>query len=174
MCEGKQGSDQPLGGVPEFDGLWVLQTNTDFEPSQIATRYKALWMVEQVFRTSKALLDMRPIFHKCDETIRGHIFCSFLALVLQSELHRRMQAAGTEAEWADIRRDLNALTETEIEQDGKRFLVRSATQGSIVAILRCAGARLPQTIRQIETAEMGKRCRRPNDMRRSPELQVNS
>ena len=138
-----------------FDGLWVLHTNTDFEPGQIAARYKALWMVEQVFRTSKALLDTRPIFHKCDETIRGHVFCSFLALVLQSELQRRMQAAGIEAEWADIRRDLNALTETEIEQDGKRFLVRSATQGSIVAILRCAGARLPQTIRQIETAEHG-------------------
>ena len=136
-----------------YDGLWVLQTNTDFEPGQIATRYKALWMVEKVFRTSKDLLDTRPIFHKCDETIRGHVFCSFLALVLQSELRRRMQAAGIEAEWADIRRDLNALTETEIEQDGKRFLVRSATQGSIVAILRCAGAQLPQTIRQIETAE---------------------
>ena len=138
-----------------FGGLWVLHTNTDFEPGQIATRYKALWMVEQVFRTSKALLETRPIFHKCDETIRGHVFCSFLALVLQSELQRRMQAAGVEVEWADIRRDLNALTETEIEQDGKRFLVRSATQGSIVAILRCAGARLPQTIRQIETAEHG-------------------
>ena len=138
-----------------FDGLWVLHTNTDFEPGQIAARYKALWMVEQVFRTSKALLETRPIFHKCDETIRGHVFCSFLALVLQSELQRRMQAAGIEAEWADIRRDLNALTETEIEQDGKRFLVRSATQGSIVAIFRCAGARLPQTIRQIETAEHG-------------------
>ena len=32
------------------------------------------WMVEKVFRTSKALLDTQPIFHKCDETIRGHVF----------------------------------------------------------------------------------------------------
>jgi hypothetical protein len=136
-----------------YDGLWVLQTNTDFNPSEIAARYKALWMVEQCFRTSKTLLETRPIFHKRDETIRGHVFCSFLALVLQSELRRRMEAAGIEAEWADIVRDLNALTETEIEQDGKRFLVRSATQGSIAAILRCAGVRLPKTIRQIETAE---------------------
>ena len=136
-----------------YDGLWVLQTNTDFNPREIAARYKALWMVEQCFRTSKSLLETRPIFHQCDETIRGHVFCSFLALVLQSELRRRMDAAGIEAEWADILRDLNALTETEIEQDGKRFLVRSATQGSIAAILRCAGARLPKTIRQVETAE---------------------
>ena len=110
-----------------FDGLWVLQTNTDFKPREIAARYKALWMVEQVFRTSKSLLNTRPVFHKRDETIRGHVFCSFLALVLQSELRRRMDATGIEAEWADIRRDLNALTETEIEQDGKCFLVCSAS-----------------------------------------------
>ena len=136
-----------------FDGLWVLQTNTDFHAPEIAARYKALWMVEQVFRSSKTLLETRPIFHRCDETIRGHVFCSFLALVLQTELRRRMLAAGIEAEWADILRDLNALTETEIEQDGKRFLVRSATRGNVAAILRCAGARLPQTIRQVDTGE---------------------
>ena len=64
-----------------------------------------------------------------------------------------MQAAGIEAEWVDIRRDLNALTKTDIEQDGKRFLVRSATQSSIAAILRCAGARLPPIIRQIKGPE---------------------
>jgi transposase len=34
----------------------------------------------------KSLLDTRPIFHKCDETIRGHVFCSFLALLLRKEL----------------------------------------------------------------------------------------
>ena len=106
--------------------------------------------MEQRFRTTRSLLHTRPVFHKCGETLRGHVFCSFLALVLQSELRRRMQAAGIEAEWADFLRDLNALTETEIEQDGKRFLVRSATLGSIAAILRCAGTRLPRTIRQIE------------------------
>ena len=64
-----------------------------------------------------------------------------------------MDAAGIEAEWVDIRRDLDALIETEIEQDGKRFLVRNATRGNIAAILRCAGARLPQINRQITTDE---------------------
>ena len=77
----------------------------------------------------------------------------FRTAVEPGELRCRMQAAGIDAEWADICRDLNALTETEIEQNGKRFLVRSATRGSVAAILRCAGARLPQTIRQVEPAE---------------------
>ena len=44
--------------------------------------YKKLWTVEQTFHTAKRLFSTRPIFHKYDETIRGHVFCSFLALVL--------------------------------------------------------------------------------------------
>ena len=33
-------------------------------------------MAEQVFRAAKSLLDTRPIFHKTDATICGHVFCS--------------------------------------------------------------------------------------------------
>ena len=107
-------------------------------PKEIAHRYKALCMVERVFRTSRSILDTRPIFHKCDQTIRGHVFGSFLALPLQSELRRRMDAAGIPLG------ALSALTETEITQNGKRSLVRSATRESIAVILRCAGVRLPK------------------------------
>ena len=53
----------------------------------------------------KALLATRPIFHKYDQTIRGHIFCSFLALVLRKELEDRLLAAGHDFEWADIVQD---------------------------------------------------------------------
>ena len=108
-----------------FDGMWVLRTNTELSAVEIALRYKQLWMVEQIFRTAKSLLDTRPIFHKTDATICGHVFCSFLALVLRDELFRRMDNAGVSAEWDDILRDLNALTETAITYKGKTFVVRS-------------------------------------------------
>ena len=49
-------------------------------------KYKQLWMVEQIFRSMKSILATRPIFHKLDETIRGYVFCSFLASVLAKEL----------------------------------------------------------------------------------------
>ena len=54
-----------------FDGMWVLRTNTELSAVEVALRYKQLWMVEQVFRTAKSLLDTRPIFHKTDATICG-------------------------------------------------------------------------------------------------------
>lgn len=132
-----------------FDGIWVLRTNTRFTPGETALRYKQLWMVEQIFRTAKALLDTRPIFHKADETIRGHVFCSFLALMLQKELFRRLDQDGIEVEWDDVMRDLNALTETRIVQGEKRFVVRSRTRGVAGKIFQCAGVKLPSTIRRI-------------------------
>jgi len=54
-----------------YDGKWVLTTNMDLPSAEVALKYKQLWMVEDVFRSMKSLLDTRPIYHKCDETIRG-------------------------------------------------------------------------------------------------------
>jgi len=77
-----------------YDGKWVLKTNTALTTEQVALKYKELWQVEQVFRDMKSVLDARPIFHQRDETIRGHVFCSFLALVLRKELDSRLERAG--------------------------------------------------------------------------------
>src|SRR5512135_2527771 len=98
------GSDSPRFRIDEAkvaedarsDGKWVLRTNTNLDSSEVALQYKQLWMVEQWFRSCKSLLQTRPIYHKCDETIRGHVFCSFLALVLRQELQARLEERGHE------------------------------------------------------------------------------
>ena len=137
-----------------FDGIWVLRTNnTELTAVEIALRYKQLWMVEQIFRTAKSLLDTRPIFHKTDATICGHVFCSFLALVLRDELFRRMDNAGVSAEWNDIVRGLDALTETTITYNGKAFAVRSNAVGVAGKIAQCVGVRLPNTVRQVDVVK---------------------
>src|SRR5262249_43986730 len=82
-----------------YDGTWVLRTNLDLPTAEIALKYKQLWMVEDLFRSIKSLLRTRPVFHKRDETIRGHVFCSFLAMILRKELMERLQAAGLKLEW---------------------------------------------------------------------------
>ena len=85
----------------------VLCTNTTLPAAEAAVQYKRLYLVEQLFRTAKSLVDTRPIFHQWDATIKGHVFCSFLALVLLDELKRRLSpSADWQLEWADIRRDL--------------------------------------------------------------------
>jgi len=132
-----------------FDGIFVLRTNTDLNPLAAMLRYKQLWTVERIFRTDKHLFATRPIFHKLDETIRGHVFCSFLALVLKIELEQRIAALGESTSWPEILSDLDALTETSMDQDAKRFLVRSAPRPAATLALRAAGVALPPTVRQI-------------------------
>src|SRR6202163_3183380 len=131
-----------------FDGVFVLRTNTDLNPLVAMLRYKQLWTVEQTFRTAKHLLATRPIFHKLDETIRGHVFCSFLALVLKAALEDRIAALDRSGSWPEIIADLDSLTETDIEHDGKRFIVRSAPRPAASLALRAAGVALPPTVRE--------------------------
>jgi len=131
----------------KFDGIFVLRTNTELAALDAMLCYKQLWTVEQTFRTSKHLLSTRPIFHKRDETIRGHVFCSFLALVLKKALEDHIAALGRDSSWPEIIADLDSLTETEIEQDGKRFVLRCAPRPAASLALRATGVALPPTVR---------------------------
>jgi transposase len=142
-------NQQKISDEERFDGKWVLKTNTNMTPEQVALKYKELWQVEHVFRDMKSILDTKPIFHKRDETIRGHVFCSFLALVLRKELDRRLEKAGHGFEWADIKQDLKALQEITIEDNGKTLAVRSECIGACGKVFQAVGIAMPPTIREI-------------------------
>ena len=158
------GSDSPHFRIDEakiaedarYDGKWVLRTNTDLDSAEVALQYKQLWMVEHWFRSCKTLLQTRPIYHKCDETIRGHVFCSFLALVLRQELQARLEERGHDLEWADVIADLDRLQLVEVEQDGKRFLLRSEVQGSCGKVFQAAGVAMPPTVQQASPTGPGR------------------
>ena len=130
-----------------YDGKWVLTSNTALSARELALKYKQLWTVEDMFRSMKSLLETRPIYHKCDATIRGHVFCSFLALVLRKELQDRLEAKGWRLEWADIIRDLDNLLELEVTVSGKGYLIRNEIKGSVAKVAQAAGAALPPSIR---------------------------
>jgi transposase len=132
-----------------FDGKWVLRTNTDLPPEEVALKYKELWQVEHAFRDMKSILVSRPIFHKRDATIKGHVFCSFLALMLGKELNRRLEKSGYDFEWAAIKQDLKALQETRIEEKGKSLAIRSECQGTAGRVFQAVGVAIPPTIREI-------------------------
>jgi hypothetical protein len=130
-----------------YDGKWVLTTNTDLPAREVAVKYKQLWMVEDVFRSMKSLLDTRPVYHKCDETIRGHVFCSFLALLLRKELEDRLARKRWKLEWADVIRDVDNLVEMKIEINGKSFVFRGQTSGVAGKVFQACGVALPPVLR---------------------------
>jgi Transposase DDE domain len=137
-----------------FDGLFVLRTNTRLSPLQVVLRYRNLLAVEQGFLAAKALLATRPIFHRTDAAIRGHIFCTFLALMLRQELMDQLAARRLALpEWQHIVEDLLDLSEIEVEQDGRRALLRTAPGPAIDPLCRALGASLPPVFQELPRAE---------------------
>ena len=130
-----------------YDGLWVLATNTTLSAREMALKYKQLWMVEDAFRSMKSLLATRPIWHQCDETIVGHVFCSFLALLLRKRLQDRLAEKGWRLEWNDVIRDVEELVEMEISVQGKGYVIRSAARGVAGKVAQACGVALPPTLR---------------------------
>jgi len=146
----KKAFEIDIGKVAEearYDGLFVLRTNARITPLQAVLRYRDLIQVEQLFRTAKALMRTRPIYHSSDAAIRGHVFCSFLALILRKELDERCRAAGFRPEWGDVLRDLDRLQEVTISKDGREMTLRTPATGVIGPLFKAARMALPPNIR---------------------------
>jgi len=130
-----------------YDGKFVLRTNTNLPAAEVALQYKRLLLVEQFFRALKSVLETRPIYHHWDATIRGHVFCSFLALVLVDDLKRRLAERSWRLEWEAIRQDLEALCEVEVREGDQWYLLRTALQGAAGKVLQAAGVAIPPPVR---------------------------
>jgi transposase len=141
-----------LAEEAQFDGIFVLRTNAKLTSLQAVLRYRDLLQVEDLFRRAKAVLATRPIFHSADAAIRGHVFCSFLALVLQKELDDRCRQAGLRPEWREVLRDLDRLQEATMVQDGKRLVIRTPTAGLTGRLFQIAGVALPPNVREVAAA----------------------
>ena len=103
-----------------------------------------------MFRDVKSLLNTRPVYHNSDANIAGHVFCSFLALVLRKELDRRLAENDHRFEWNDIKLDLKALKQVEIEEGDKRFAIRSECKGDCGKIFQSVRVALPPKIKAID------------------------
>jgi transposase len=148
---GKKAFEIDIGKLADearYDGIFVLRTNARITPLQAVLRYRDLIRVEQLFRTAKALMRTRPIYHSSDAAIRGHVFCSFLALVLRKELDARCRTAGWRPEWGDVLRSLDRLQEVTISKDGREMTLRTPATGLTGPLFKAARIALPPNVRE--------------------------
>lgn len=138
-----------LADEARFDGVTVLRTNSKITPLQATLRYRDLLQVEALFRAAKSVLRTRPIYHVNDAAIRGHVFCSFLALVLSKELARLCAEKHIDIEWGDLLRDLDRLQQATIDKDGKQIVTRTPVTGQVGAVFKAAGVALPPNMREL-------------------------
>ena len=130
----------------------MLRTNARITPLQAVLRYRDLIQVEQLFRAAKALMRTQPIYHSSDAAIRGHVFCSFLALILRQELDERCRKVGFRPEWGDVLRDLDRLQEVTITRDGRAMILRTPASGVIGPLFKAARIALPPNVRDPSAA----------------------
>jgi hypothetical protein len=138
-----------LAEEARFDGIFVLRTNAKITPLQAVLRYRDLLKVENLFLRTKAVMRTRPIFHSSDAAIRGHVFCSFLALTMQKYLEDLSRRAGVIPEWKTLLRDLDRLQQVRIRHRDNDWLVRTDVSKPIADLFHHAHIALPPRARQM-------------------------
>ena len=138
-----------LAQEARFDGIFVLRTNAKITPLQAVLRYRDLLKIENLFLRTKAVMRTRPIFHSSDAAIRGHVFCSFLALVMQKCLEDLSREAGGAPEWKTLLRDLDRLQHVRIRYRNNDWLVRTDVSKSIADLFCHAHIALPPRAKQM-------------------------
>jgi transposase len=130
-----------------YDGKFVLRTNTQLKAGEVALQYKRLLLVERFFRAVKSTMETRPVYHQWDSTIKGHVFCSFLALVLHYELQKRLKTHDYKLEWDSICQDLEDLSEVAVREGEQWYNLRTALQGVAGKVLQAVGVAVPPSVK---------------------------
>jgi transposase len=77
------------------EGCYLLRTNLSGEtPEELWKTYIQLTDVEEVFRTEKTELAIRPIWHQLEHRVQAHVLFSFLAYAMWKTLQTWMERSG--------------------------------------------------------------------------------
>ena len=113
-----------------WDGLLGVISNTDeLTPTQILSRYRGLWSIEESFRISNHDLRMRPIYHWTPDRISGHILICFIAYTLVRQAMYRVSRQHEPMSFEKIRNELlHAQASILIDTStGKKYILPSKT-----------------------------------------------
>jgi len=132
-----------------YDGKWVLRTNTDLPAGEVALAYKSLWQVEQAFRQLKSGLEIRPVFLRLEDHVRGHILVCFLALVMEAALQRLLAATGSRSGYQEVLDDLAGALAVRFEARGRAWLWRTDLPGAANDAFRAVGLRPPPRVQPL-------------------------
>lgn len=110
-----------------YDGFLAISTNnTSLEATEILSQYKQLFKIEHSFRTFKSHLEMRPMFHWTNKRIEGHICLCYIAFTLLNHVLLKTKEANLNLTENSLRKTLDKMQMSLIEQDQKKIYLRSA------------------------------------------------
>ena len=132
-----------------YDGKWVVRTNTDLPTDEVALAYKSLWQIEQAFRELKSGLEIRPVYLRLEEHVRGHILVCFLALVMEATLRRLLAETGSHSGYQEVLDDLAGVQAARFNGRGKAWLWRTELPGVANDAFRAVALRPPPRVQPL-------------------------
>ena len=138
---------QPVAGTMlTHPGVYCLRTNElTWDAERLWRTYTLLTDLEAVFRSLKSELGLRPIYHRTEARVDGHLFISVLAYQCVQLIRRRLRAHGISERWSTLRDRLAGqcrVTATFRRADGRTLHVRQATRAepAQLAIIQALGS----------------------------------
>jgi hypothetical protein len=120
------------GSAAAHPGVYCLRTTlVDQDNATLWRTYIMLTELESVFRSLKTDLGLRPVFHRIDRRVEGHLFISVLAYHFVHTLRLQLKARGVNDSWSTLRQALatqRRVTVTLQRRDGRAVHVRKATR----------------------------------------------
>lgn len=120
------------GSAAMHPGVYCLRTTLlEVDNTTLWRTYTMLTNLESVFRSLKTDLGLRPIFHRVDRRVEGHLFISVLAYHFVHTIRLRLKAHGINESWEALRATLatqRRVTVTLNRRDGRTVHVRKASR----------------------------------------------
>jgi hypothetical protein len=90
-------NEEAVAKERRLEGRYFLLTNAaSLSPSEAVEAYFTLQEVERAFREMKDFLRLRPVYHRIDRRVRGHLFVCVLSYLLERSLSHQLRQAGSE------------------------------------------------------------------------------
>ena len=112
-------------------GVYCLRTShKELDEGTLWKTYTMLTELESVFRSMKSELGMRPIYHRLEKRIKGHLFITVIGYHLVHTIRYRLKDKGIKSSWSSLLRELegqNRITVSMNCKDGKILHIRKST-----------------------------------------------
>ncbi|NLV53528.1 MAG: IS1634 family transposase [Bacteroidales bacterium] len=123
----KQGVD-----INGHSGVYFLRTSLEESPEAVIWQfYNVIREIESTFRVLKTDLDLRPIYHKNDDSTMAHLHLGLLAYWLVNTIRHQLKPHGINSGWREIVRTMNtqkAVTTLAQNQQDQVIMIRRCSE----------------------------------------------
>ncbi len=117
------------------EGIYFLRTSLkEIDEKSFWMIYNTIREIEASFRTLKADLHMRPVFHQSDYNTMAHLNLAVIAYQMVNTIRHQLKAKGIHHDWSNLVRIMNsqkAVTATMLDKQGRKIFIRKCSKPEV-------------------------------------------